>query len=364
MKHNFLTALAVFSLLFITSCSSDDDAPQEPIQITIDGATVAPNIGSANMTNQVYIDLSTNTTTDINRTTWDLGFSSSQDRVVINGSILMMAAKLSTTDINAVSSSDVEVQTIQPQAEVGNFNPANMAYIDAPNGNLSGTAIDAISETDSENFVYLVNLGYEVGTEQPEAGSSNYKGSARGWKKIRILKSGNDYTLQYADLDDTTFESITIAKNADYNFTFFSFNTETLVSVEPLKNHWDLCYTVFTDEAVFGGDSYGAYAYADFIVNNIKSGATAYMIDETTEGITYEDFTLADVNDVNFENDQRNIGSSWRNGGGPGTSPSLKEDLFYVINDANGNYYKLQFLALTNAENVRGNAEFVYKLLQ
>ncbi|MCT4628628.1 HmuY family protein [Winogradskyella sp.] len=364
MKHNFLTLLALIGLLFITSCSSDDDGPQEPQVITIDGATVAPDLGGANMGNQVFIDLSTNTTTTINRTSWDLGFSSAQDRVVINGSILMMAAELSATDINAVSSSNTEVQSIQPQAEVGNFNPANMAYVDAPNGSLSGTAIATISATDASNKVYLLNLGYEVGTEEPDTGSSNYKGEARGWKKIRILKNGNDYTLQYADLDDTTFESVTISKNNDYNFTFFSFNTESIVNVEPQKDQWDLCYTIFTNEAVFGGTSYGAYAYADYILNNIKTDAKAYMIDEATESITYEEFTIADVIEADFTTDQRSIGSSWRNGGGPGTSPSLKDDIFYVVNDANGNYYKLQFLALTNAEGVRGYPQFQYELLE
>lgn len=363
MKNNLLTTLTIISILLLGSCSEDDE-PMGPIVVTVDGATVSPNVGGPNMPNQVFFDLSTNIATEVNRTSWDLGFSSMQDRVIINGSILMMAARLSTNDMTAVNSTNPEVQQLQPQAEVGNFNPANMEFIDAPDGNISGTAIDAVSSVDSNNNVYLINLGYEVGVDQPNSGSSNYKGDARGWKKIRILKDGENYLLQYANLDDTTFQTTTINKNPSFHYTFFSFNTESVVSVEPQKEEWDLCYTVFTNEAVFGGQSYGAYAYADFITNNIKSSARAYMIDEAEEGITYEDFSLLDVVDSNFENDQRSIGSTWRNGGGPSASPSLIEDVFYVIHDANGNYYKLQFLALTSPSNERGYPQFAYKLLE
>src|SRR5690606_26059746 len=131
----------------------------------------------------------------------------------------------------------------------------------------------------------------------------------RGWKKIRVLRDGNNYVLQYADLDATTFEEVTISKNSDYNFTFFSFNTETEVSIEPEKSNWDLNFTYFSN--IIPGN--GAYGYADFVVNNTKANAQVYMVDSEVEtSLSYDNFTLADVVDVNFTNDQRGIGSSWR----------------------------------------------------
>ncbi|AOW17039.1 hypothetical protein LPB03_05975 [Polaribacter vadi] len=81
------------------------------------------------------------------------------------------------------------------------------------------------------------------------------------------------------------------------------------------------------------------------------------------ENSIYDTFTKEDVVSANFTNDQRSIGSSWRNGGGPGTLPSLKENVFYVVNDTDGNLYKLKFLAFTNADGERGHPEFVYSLL-
>lgn len=362
MKNKLFTFILFAATIVFTSCSNNDDEPTEPIIVVIEGASVAPEIGGPNQQNQVYIDLSSNTTTPIQRDTWDLGFYSGTNfRVTINGSIYMAAAKLTETNIDAVNSTSTEVQDLQPQAAVGTFDEANMAFVDAPDGTITNTAIVEISDTDANNNVYLVNLGFEVGIETPSTGSVAISGSPRGWKKIRVLKSGNDYMLQYADLDDTTHKEITISKDSDYNFTFFSFDDEDKVTVEPKKEDWDLNFTVFTNEI----SGFGAYGYSDFVVNNIKGDTKVYMIDtEVDNTLTYADFTLADVVEANFTNDQRSIGSSWRNGGGPGTLPSLKTNVFYIVNDTDGNLYKLQFLALTNADGERGYSEFVYSLLK
>lgn len=361
MTNRFLTLISCIAVLTFSSCNSDDDNTPEFIEVAIEGAAVAPEVGGSNEQNQVYIDLSTNTTTPVQRDSWDLGFYSGTDfRVAINGSIYMATAQLTENDIDEVNSTSTEVQDLQPQVAVGTFDAENIEFVDAPFGQITETAIENISATNANNPVYLVNLGFEVGTEAAATGSVAISGDARGWKKIRVLRSGNDYVLQYADLDATTHQEVTISKNSDYNFTFFSFNTETEVSVEPTKTQWDLNFTVFTNEIA----GYGSYGYSDFVVTNTKGGALSYAIDTDTSDFTYANFTLADVATVTFDGDQRNVGSSWRNGGGPGTLPSLKDNMFYVIADANGNYYKLQFLALTSTSGERGNPEFVYSLLQ
>ncbi|MEM5564228.1 HmuY family protein [Psychroserpens sp. AS72] len=366
MTNKLLKLTICLSIILFTSCSDNDDGPQAPLEITIEGAAISPEIGGSNQPNQVYIDLSTTTTTAVQRDSWDLGFYSGNDfRVVINGSIAMAVAELSVTDIDAISSSTQEVVDVQPQVAVGTFDSSNVAYVDAFDGNINGTAIEQISDIDSENNVYLVNLGNEVGTDTPTTGSVSLDGEDRGWIKIRVLKDGNNYLLQYADLDATTHNEITISKSTNYNFTFFSFNTETIVNVEPIATMWDLNFTVFTDEVFAGPDSYGAYIYADFVTSNNLQNVGIYMIDtEVDTQFSYDNFTFLDVDDFNFSTDQRTIGSTWRNGGGPGALPSLKENVFYIVNDANGNYYKLKFLALTNPDGERGYPEFVYSLLE
>lgn len=360
IKQNLILGLCLLAFM-VLGCSSDDEA-SGPIEIIIEGATIAPEVGGPNQPNQVYVDLSTKTTTAVRRDSWELGFYSGSDfRVVINGSIYMAAAQLTATDIDAVNSTSAEVLELKPQVAVGTFEALSGTFIDAPEGNISGTAIAQISSSDSENHVYLVNLGDEVGTKTPATGSTEVSGNSRGWKKIRILRNGEGYTLQYADLDATTHTEVKISKKEGYQFSFFSFTTKSIVDVEPAATEWDLNFTVFTN--IIPG--YGAYGYSDFVVNNSKSNVAAYMVStENDNSLNYDTYAFSDVEASKFTNDQRSIGATWRNGGGPDTLPTLKEDVFYVLKDADGNLYKLKFLAMTNEAGERGYPKFIYSLLQ
>lgn len=316
------------------------------------GAVMEPQLGGPNEGNQVFIDLSTEEVTLAQRDSWDLGFYSGEDfRVTINGSIYMAAAALPFTDIDAVTQSNVS--SLQGQVAVGTFNPANEAYIDNPSGELSGTAIAVVSDNPEENKVYLINMGYYIGTTTPTAGSVAIAGDHRGWKKIRILKNGDGYLLQYANINQTTHTEVTITKNEAYNFTFFSIANETTVSVEPEKDLWDISFTVFTN-IIAGAGSYG---YSDFVLNNLKAGAKAYEV--STNEQTYEQFGLADIDDNRLQEDQRVIGADWRDV----FTGNIYTDRFYVLKDMEGNYYKIKLLALLNESGLRGYPKFEYQLI-
>lgn len=319
------------------------------------GGQFNPEVGGHNQPNQVYVDLSAQKETAIRRDSWDLSFYGGDSfRVGINGSVYMATAQLNTTDINTVNESQVE--ELMGLVAVGTFDPSNMNYIDHPGGDINQTAISPISENDNDNKVYLVNLGYEVSTDTPEPGSVAIAGDHRGWKKIRILRSGNDYLLQYANLNDTSYQTAIISKNPEYNFTFFSFTNNT-VNVEPKKEKWDLNFTVFTDEI----EGYGSYGYADFVAANRKAGVTGYMVEGNTEA--FNNFTSSQIQPNLFEIDQRFIGSNWRVGGGPNTQPGIKDNVFFIIKDPDENIYKLRFTALLNENGIRGYPAFEYVLL-
>lgn len=324
------------------------------------GGSLAPELGGHNEPNQVYVDLSSETQIPVKRDTWDLAFyNGDKFRVKLNGAMLMSAGKLKATDINAIKSTSKEVKDLQPKVNVGTWSAKNIVYIDLPNGDLKSTAINEISTNDDDNNVYLLNLGKEIGTNAPKKVGGVVvfsKDKARGWKKIRINKKGNDYVLQYADLDATTYNEITISKNPDYNFTFFSFKTKKVVNVEPKKTNWDLNFTIFTNEI----RGYGSYSFSDFVVNNIYGGTKAYMVKGATEN-AYKNFKLSDVDKTKFSNDQRAIGSYWRSVMTP--KKYIIKDRFFIIKDSEGNIYKLKFTALLNENGVRGYPKFEYKLL-
>lgn len=367
MKKQFYI-LSLIALVF-TSCSSDDSNPVvEEGVLPVSEAVVSPLVGGPNQQNQVYIDLSSNQQTSISRDSWDLGFSTGSDfRVIINGSIKMAVKQTTSTDISEVQNEDSAVA-------VGYSTYSTMGYVDNPTGVLQGagsgegTAIAEISSNNEDNKVYLVNLGYEVGTTTPTVGSVSTDGAARGWKKIRITKQGNDYVLQYADLNATTAQSVTISKNTDYSFVFVSLDNGQTVNVQPKKNQWDLNFTGFTNYYPFGTSSI-TYYFSDFVTTNMLGGTQVYEIvvaDATQTEAEFNSFSSTNVVESNFTvsaTDQRVIGSSWRNGGGPSSLPSIKDDRFYVVKDVEGNLYKLRFLALTNDAGERGYPVFEYKIL-
>jgi hypothetical protein len=361
MKKQFL--FLSFALLTLASCSKDDETAPEVATPASVGAIKLLSVGGANQPNQVFLDLSTETTETVNRSSWDFGFSSGSDfRVTINGAIKMAVKQLATTDISMTQTSDASV------AVGAGTNPASNGYCDNPTGVLAGaglgigTAIAEVSATDADNKVYLVNLGFAVSTTTPNVGSVSIDGDARGWKKVRFLRNGNGYKIQYADLASATFTEKTIAKDTEFNFTFFSMTSGTTVAVEPQKAKWDLNFTTFTNYVNFGSEV--TYGYSDFITTNMKGGTKAYQV--LTSEFTYDAFVKANIVENNFtisSTDQRIIGSNWRNGGGPSTLPSVKTDRFYVVKDVAGNYYKVKFLAMTNDAGVRGNPTIQYAIL-
>jgi len=364
MKKLLFLSIALLSL---ASCSNDDDTK---VEIPTVGETLKTSVGGPNQPNQLYLDLSAAETKSVNRTSWDLGFSSGSDfRVIINGSVKMAVKKLATSDITLP-------QVIDANVSVGaGTTLSNNGFVDNPTGVLAGagagigTAIAEISATETDNKVYLVNLGLAVSTTQPAVGSVSVDGEARGWKKVRILRSGNGYKIQYADLTSTTFTEKIISKDTDFNFSFFSLTSGNMVSVEPAKAKWDLNFTTFTNyipsQDADKKPIEVTYGYSDFITTNSKGGTQVYQV--LTSAKTYEAFVKADVVEANFTvsaTDQRIIGANWRNGGGPTSLPSIRTDRFYVVKDAAGNYYKVKFLAMTDDAGLRGNTTLEYAILK
>ncbi len=330
------------------------------------GGVVPASVGGPNQPNQLYLDFSSGTSKSVNREAWDFGFYSGNDfRVIINGSLKMAVKKLETSDITLP-------QEIDANVSVGaGTTLASNGFVDNPTGVLTGagaglgTAIAEVSATDADNKVYLVNMGALVGTKVAGTGGVEVDGDSRGWKKVRILRSGTGYKIQYADLASTTFTEKTVTKDAAFNFTFFSLTSGNTVSVEPEKAKWDLNFTVFTNYLNMGAGDV-TYGYADFITSNSRGGAKVYQV-LISAGGSYADFTKAKVVEDNFkasETDQRIIGANWRNGGGPTTLPSIRTDRFYVVKDAAGNYYKVKFLTMLNEKSERGNVTLEYAMLK
>ncbi|WP_370898071.1 HmuY family protein [Chryseobacterium gossypii] len=367
--RKILFYLLLGASLVSQSCINDNE---DPVAVApVEGSIANPEVGGATQPNQVWIDLSEidpgtkgPKQTITRRTDWDLAFySGSAFKVILNSSIMMAAGKIpDVTDLDQVNESTLS--SLMNQVQVANFNPANEVYIDDVKGNFPGgyTAIEEIKANDSENAVYLVNMGKDIYSGSVAAGSVATGGESRGWKKVQILRAGDGYRVKAADLDGSNYYEAVIAKNPAYNYSFVSLKDKKEVFIQPEKNKWDLCFTVFTN-IITGA---GSYIYADFVNNNNLGGVGAYeVIVSSGSGMdAYNNFKLSDVDQSKLVyNDHRVIGGNWRNPVGT-NGLEVYGDRFYVIKDADGYYFKLKFTRLTNSETgERGFPQFEYKPL-
>ena len=306
--------------------------------------------GGATYGNKIFFDLSANTQVPVQRTKWDFGFYTGTDdfRVILNSSVGMMAKQLDKNDLNAVTAADTAGFSTDVIFNQNDPQTSALAYIDYPSGDLTKTAIAAVSATADDNKVYIINRGKGIGSPAPD----------RGWKKIRVIRNASGgYTLQHADIAATTFSTVDIAKDETYFFKYVSVDNGA-VDVEPKKDKWDIAWTYFSNVTNFGTGEI-PYLFQDIILQNRNVEAVLVK----TADKTYDAFAESDIAALTFNTSQTTIGATWRSGGGPGVAPKVYDDRFFIIKDGDNNYYKLRFTAMTK-EGERGFPAFEYALVK
>lgn len=307
--------------------------------------------GGSNAANSVYVDFSNNTQTSVVRKNWDMGFhGGSPYRVIINNVTAAAVIATNKTDITTVTETDVNKASLA----IG-FGKGILALIDDIKGDLTKTAIAEIAANDADNKVYVIS----------RAGANGAAPLTTDLKKVRILRTATGYTLQHADINSPTFNTITINKDAAYNFKFVSFETGA-VEVEPKKERWDIQWTWSVFETANPSTEPGAppiipYAFSDLVFSNRLGGVQVAEV--LTSTVTYANYAESNIAGTSFTSDRDGIGAKWRI-----TLPaSLLTDRFYVIKDAAGNVYKLKFLNFHSTAvdgGKRGYPNIEYKLVK
>ncbi|KAA8485357.1 heme-binding HmuY-like protein [Arcticibacter tournemirensis] len=296
--------------------------------------------GGSAAENSVFVDLSANRQTAVGRDEWDLGFYSGADfRVIINNATGASAIKVDKTDLTQVSSADINPDDLKLGQGLGSF-----SLIDDVNGDITKTVIAAVSATESENKVYVIN----------RKGGDRSVAPVADLYKVKISRKDNGYVLQYARLNETTVKSLEITKDAEYNFRYASFDNG-LVAVEPKKDSWDFEWgwsMYFTGTIPYG--------FSDLVFINHHAGVQAAEV--LTSAVSYEAFNESNLSGINFSGSRDVIGSKWRATTG---TPGVKTDRFYLIKDAAGNIYKLKFISFIAEDGgVRGRPKLEYVLVK
>ncbi len=356
MKSKLAYLMLAAGVATVMNACKKDDAGVVIAQPS-EGTTVSFNGGSggSNATNAAYVDLSTDKADSVKRSSWDLGFyCGTECRVILNNTTSAGAKVLTVTDLATVGAADTIGLTLATSQTAPDA--TQLAYFDAINGTLSGTVIPAISATAAENKVVIINRGTGGGT------------AARPWIKARITQNASGgYTVQYGTITQTSgFTGVDVAKDAEYNFKYISFDGGTTVNVQPKKAEWDFTWGYSVYQTNFGAGLV-PYNFSDLIATNYLAGvqvASKVYSSDVVRNAAYDAFTLDSVNaaTTTFSTDRWAIGSSWRS-----TQPAtgVRTDRFYVVKDPASNYYKLKFISMgVNDGGERGKPVFEYKLIK
>ncbi|TVP50845.1 MAG: hypothetical protein EA341_06610 [Mongoliibacter sp.] len=342
--------LALLAAGTFTACAEDNDPVVEipPVE----DAFMEINGGGSTFPNMAFVKLSNEKQTTVTRESWDLAFSNNSEfKVLINGTTGAMAYETEMTSFEELETGYIENLKTSGTLVLDFNNMNSILYVDDPKNPIqNGTALGTIGSSESEARVFVYQRG-NSGVED------------RDWHKIKVFRSGERYVLQFAPVSSNEITTVEIAKTQDFNFVYYSLDQGS-VEVEPKKENWDFVWTAGTSSTPFPQATNGTlgYFFQDLVYHNIYGGVEASMVLETD--IAYDNFDEADLTSISFNsNDRLVIGSSWRAGGGPNSSPSTREDRYYLIKDTQMNVYKLRFLSLTSGGE-RGRPSLEYALVK
>jgi hypothetical protein len=323
MKQIKLIFLVLFSLL--TGCFPEDQKVT-PLDIEI------IEIPYSMYSYQAWFSLRDMAVTSSNLfTEWDLGFEStgSGHHIILNTSRFMYAGNTGSSDFNGITS-----------------NVCDTMIYDDSTGDLNKTAIGNWADfTDQGNpvypkDVYIINLG------------SDNNGEPYGFRKITFDSFENDtYSIHFSNLDGSDEHNSRIHTDQGRIFTLFSFNNGGIVKpIQPLNADWDICFTQYSTILFDNNKVATPYLVRGVYLNPAGTTAASDTIN------SYSNITISDAMSYSLSSEQDAIGYLWKDY--KNDSYKINPDIFYIIKDQRGEYYKLKFTGFYNKSGARGYPSF------
>lgn len=310
--------------IFLFSCEKEE--LPVPVYDRGDISTAIIGMGST-YKNQIFYKLSSESIISTNdKADWDLAFDCTSDHIFLNSAKLMYAWNTGQTSMSSVTDTTGL--------------DANKQW-DSPTGMSDSTAIGDL--TTSLNIVFLINRGY------------NDLGIHQGFRKMMVQSFGfGSYTFTYSNLDGTASNTQTISTSNTHNKIYYSFTTNSEISIEPAKNNYDLLFTQYTQTFYNPLQSY----LVTGVLINPNNTRVAMIIDKT-----FNDIALSDTISYSFSNYANSIGYDWKVYDFGTSLYVVNIDYCYIISDNGGFFWKLHFIDFYNELGIKGYPKFEFKKL-
>ncbi len=327
--------LILTSLLLLSACFKEE----EPRYSTVNFETIV--LGD-DYDQQVFYSLyDTSIVSSNSFKEWNLAFYTGNDAsfIRLNAAASMWVIKTESNDF------DESFGTTYNQSD---------KRFDGSHGFTDNLAIDVIapgSSTDTlfnQKMVYLIHPGIDaLGNELGD------------YKKFMFEGVYYDsYIIRYANLDGSDEQRLIIPKDHTVSYLSLSWESNTLVIIEPDKTTWDLLFTRNTDTVYTtdGTEFLTGYAVTGAYLN--AAGVEAYMEEE----ISYEDFQAGNIDPSRMSTNCNAIGHTWKQFS---DQYFIFKNKSYIIKDREGRYFKLRFLSFYDSQTgQKGFPSFEFELLQ
>jgi len=325
--RNSLLLLYLLSSLFFSACEKKD----KPITLPPkgDGSVLQLDMGE-NYEYQYFVSLQEQKIVHISRMdNWDLAFQcgESERGIFLNGGKGMAAFSCGKADFAQVGFSDT-------------LHSSDRWKVDQSFGLLDSSAI---GDWKNNNEVFLIRLDKEG-------------------KKIRKLKISYEdpyqFIIEVGDINSSSPASITVLKNKDQNYTYFSFGLLNTVSgVEPANRYsWDVQATLYS------------YTFYDqnpplpYVVNGFLTNPS--VLQAYKDSVTgYNQVTKEFAQSLTFSDRLDVIGFDWKKYNIDNNIYTVDPRYTYILKTKQNAYFKLRFLDFYSQSGVKGSPKFEFKPL-
>jgi hypothetical protein len=333
MKKILLFALVIYTL---SSCFKEDEI--------LDGQLIYNRIAEADLVsepgkdyqNQLYFDLSSGELkAQNNREAWDFGFScdATNPNIFTNSSLLMSVAATGSSDFSA---------SFNPDDYEFNFERINKYQQKA------WITYD-FENTIPLNQVFIIDMGRDLNNQ------------SRGFKLLQIQSfDGSAYRIKISDLDHSDNSEINVPINSTYNNLFVSAsNPNTVLTLEPAKEEWDLFFTRYMERLTDSIDTLD-YSVTGCLLNPYQTKAYFHEESYRDETVNYSNLNRNYIVESSYITNTNTIGHDWKWFDLDQSTFTVLDKKSYFIKDLEGIDYKLRFTGFYNAQGQKGAVSFMY----
>lgn len=295
---------------------------------------------SASYNNSQYYDLSTDVTTNVNHTTWDIAFSvigSTDGGIFINEG----------TGFNGTA---VQLFHIPNKGFSDNITTADLGpELLNKEGSWKKGAFNTLASSSATDYGWGT---YSFINHQINGGSVLYAVLLRdgSYRKVVIDNlSGGIYTFRYANLDGTNAQQQTVNKAnfAGQTLAYFSFGSNSTVTVEP--SDWDWVFTRY-QTLLYSTNPPTAYMVSGILTNEGVSAVMADNVNPATVNHTNYTPTADSLTVIGHDWKSFNFSSGW----------SIAPNRVYFVQTADSNLYQIEFLSFQGSSTGQGTFAKTY----